>query len=188
MRTKLILVLCSAVSLQVNATPLDVRIGATVEDLEAQGLSVEPDEATYEYVMIAPGQQPEDQVRALITPKRGLCEMRWTMRIEPLSPSGAELKSKYVGLYEAGLQAIGEPSYRDSVKDLKTDDQRWRSIYLQEDRVVLAWEKPMTTADVTSLKLEAWSEEPNVGLARMTISAPWIGECLEEQKNGQTLP
>lgn len=169
--------------LQTHADPFDIPFGATKKDIEAQNIVVRPTDEPYVYVLQFPDQQAKDALDALIIPNYGMCEMRWMITVEPLSPSGLELKSVYLDLYNRANQALGQADYQNTSGDGAPTDDVWKSLYLQERSLLAAWEKAKNSeGDVSSLRLEASSDAPGRGVVRVTVSAPYIDRCLADQK------
>ena len=109
--------------------------------------------------------------------------MRWTVTVDPISPSGVELRKVYLDFYNRATQALGKADYQNSSEEEIATDGVWRALYLQERSFLAAWEKASNgEGDVTSLRLEASSKDPGSGIVRLTISAPYIDKCLAEQK------
>jgi hypothetical protein len=165
----------------VSASPFQARIGSTIAELEAQGFALDPQPAPYEYLMGYPDQKPEDTISALITPEDGLCEMRWTISVVPLSPGGMELKNKYLELYTALLGKFGKPVAKEGPADPAADDELWKSIALQAKSVSATWRKSPDDPEATTMKLEARSDQANQGVVRLSLAAPWVKDCLSKQ-------
>lgn len=169
--------------LQANAGPFSIPIGATLQDIEKQNIGVRPTDEPYVYVLQFPNQKAEHALDALILPKYGMCEMRWLTTVDPLSPSGSELKSVYLEIYNGVNQGLGQPDYQNTPGDGAPTDDVWKSVYLQKHTLLAAWEKAKNSeGDVTSLRLEASSDDPGRGVVRLTVSAPYIDKCLAAQK------
>ena len=117
----------------------------------------------------------------LLTPAHGVCEMRWVIPVSPVTPSGAELQRAYLGLYERIIDALGEqPKYRNPLQQGAKEADLWKSLY-SKGTVEAAWEKP----GVTSMRLEARVDQPGTGVVQLTLSAPWISDCLQQQETKQ---
>jgi hypothetical protein len=71
------------------------------------------------------------------------------------------------------------------VKHPAEDDSLWNSVYRQKKTIESAWEKAYVGTDATSLRPAAWSDAANSAQMRLTLSAPWIDECLAEQTTAQ---
>lgn len=167
--------------LSAAASPFGIQLGSTIEDLRTQGLTLHPQRPAYEYALEFPGEQPEGTAYVLLTPELGVCEMRWVIPVSPVTPSGAELQRAYLGLYERIIEALDEePKYRNPLQQGAKEADLWKSLY-STGTVEAAWEK----SGVTSMRLEARSDQPGNGAVQLTLSAPWIGDCLQQQKAKQ---
>lgn len=170
-------------SLQATAGPYDIPFGSTPRDIEKQNIKVRPTDEPYTYVLEFPDQRAQDSLDALITPIAGMCEMRWLITVDPLSPSGAEVKEIFLQFYDQANKTLGQADYQDPPGNSAPSDDAWRSLYLQQRTLLAAWEKAKNSdGDYSSLRVEASSDDPGRGTVRVTVSAPYIDKCLAEQK------